>query len=313
MKSTTLANAVAIFLGAIAAAPAHAEKHAWWLNLEGGVEYDDNVAVDQNDDTTGIGDAAATFELDAGYKLVDTDTSRVEIGYDFYQSVYQDLSAFNYQEHVPGLTAWTKTDGLKFTINYAYTHALLDDDFFLDQHTISPSVGGNISDEFYLSVFYRYYNKNYEQSDDARDANTHQGGTDLFYDFDKPKKGYVSIGASYTSEDTDGPQYDYEGFSGRASVQFPITLFDLPGRWRFAYTYQKRNYDDPASLFPPPPPPIPTATREDDRHTVRTHIELDLTDELKAIGEYRYIDRMSNLSSADYQENIASLSLRYGF
>jgi hypothetical protein len=313
MKSTTAAKVAALVGGLVIAsssiAPAHAEKKPWWLSLEAGAEYDDNVSVEQNDDVTGNNDVAAIFEVDAGYKLLDTDTSRVEVGYDFYQSIYSDFSDFNYQEHSPGLTAWTKMDGIKLGFSYYYLHSLLDDKFFLDQHALSPSISTYVSDDLYLTFFYRYLNKDYNRLDDDRDANTHQGGADLYFDFDKPKKGYVSLGGSYVNEDTDGPAFDYQGFSGRASVQFPISLFNLPSRWRFAYTYQKRDYDNGASLTPP----VAGQTREDDRHTIRTHIELDLTDELRAIAEYRYVNRISNLATADYDENVGGVSMRYSF
>ena len=48
-----------------------AQNKSWWLDLEAGVEFDDNVAVEQNDDNRESGDIAAILELDTGYKLVD--------------------------------------------------------------------------------------------------------------------------------------------------------------------------------------------------------------------------------------------------
>src|SRR5262245_36601052 len=138
MKPLTALTSAAVLLGALSSDVAYAEKKAWRLSLEGGVEFDDNLAVDENDLHAGKGDAAATFQLGAGYKLLDTDQSRVEIGYDFYQSVYADLSEFNYQEHSPTLSVSTKVDGIKFGFTYSYLHSLLDNRFFLDQHALSP-------------------------------------------------------------------------------------------------------------------------------------------------------------------------------
>lgn len=289
-----------------------AEKKAWWLDVEGGVEYSDNAAANPNVDNDTIGvadDFAATIEIDAGYKLVDTDTTRVEVGYDFYQSLYSDMSNLNYREHNPSLNAWTKVDGVKLGLTYNYVNSSLDNGFFLEQHSFQPSVALYLTEQLYLSVFYRYLDKNYNAIDNLRDANTHQGGADLYYYFDKADRGYVSVGGGYTSEDTDGPAFDYDGWSARAAVQIPVELFGKDGRLRFSYAYQRRDYDNDASLLLA----NDGLFREDNRHTLRARLEVDVADDLKAIGEYKYINRDSNLATADYQENVGSLGLRFSF
>jgi hypothetical protein len=302
----TGAATLAIFATAQAA---HAESRDWWLDLEAGAEYDDNVAIDQNDTNRGEGDAAATFEVDAGYKLVDTDTSRVEVGYNFYQSVYRDATDFNYQSHMPSLTAWSKVDGIKFGFSYSYLHSLLDNAFFLDEHIFAPSVSAYLGDNFYVTATYRYLDKNYNRIDNARDAQTHQPGADAYYYFDKANKGYFSVGGSYASEDTRSAEFDYSGFVGRASVQFPIEAFDRKGHLKLSYAYQKRDYDNDISLLPG----NDGVKRSDNRHTFRAYGDFGLTDNLKVVAEYRFIMRNSNLATADYDENVASLGLRYSF
>ena len=289
-----------------------AEKKAWWLDVEGGVEYSDNAAANPNLDNDIIGvsdDFAATIEIDAGYKFVDTETTRVEVGYDFYQSLYSDMDELNYREHNPSLNAWTKIDGVKLGVTYNYVNSSLDNGFFLEQHSFQPSIATYLTEQLYLSVFYRYLDKNYNAADNGRDANTHQGGADLYYYFDKADRGYVSLGGGFTSEDTEGAAFDYDGWSARAAVQIPIELFGKDGRLRFSYAYQHREYDNDVSLLPA----NDSLSREDDRHTARARLEIDMTDDLKAIGEYRYINRDSNLATADYQENVGSVSLRYSF
>ncbi|MEQ1865178.1 MAG: hypothetical protein ABL996_11100 [Micropepsaceae bacterium] len=313
--------AVTGIAAALLMAPAaYAKGQSWWLDLEGGVEYDDNVAVNQNidengdkiDASSGSSDVAATFEVDAGYKLIDTDDSRVELGYNFFQSLYQDLNEFNYTEHSPSLNAWTKVDGIKLGFTYSYMNASLDNDFFLEQHILSPSIAGYLTEQIYVSAFYRYADKNYNRLDSRRDAQTQQPGGDVFYYWDKANRGYVSAGASYTIEDTDitpvdYPSYGYDGVSLRAAVQIPFDAFERKARLRLAYAFQNRDYDELTSL------PLPGGKREDERHTARVKLEVDVMSNLKAIGEYRFIDRNSNLLTADYQENIASAALRYSF
>lgn len=291
------------------ASSALAESKSWWFDVEAGVEFDDNVALEQNDDNSTSSDVAAVIELDGGYKLVDEKDARVEVGYNFYQSIYQDLSAFNYQSHNPSFMAWIKPGGIKLGFEYSYTHSLLDGSFFLDQHMLSPTISAFLTDDFYLTGYYRYYDKNYNQSDDARDAQTHQTGADLYYYFDRPNKGYFSFGAGFTSEDTTGDAFDYDGFMGRAAVQVPIELFEKKGRVKFSYAYQKRDYDNPESLTPL----VPGETRSDDRHTLRINTELEMTSDLKAIVEFKRVNRNSNLAASDYEENVGTVALRYSF
>jgi len=206
-----------------------ADPKLWWLNVEGGVEYSDNVALEQSDANSMEGDVAAFLELDAGYKLVDEKDARVEIGYNFYQSVYDDLTAFNWQSHNPSAVAWMRSGGIKFGVEYSYTNSLLDDSFFLEQHMLSPTISTFITEDFFISGYYRFYSKNYNRLDDARDADTQQVGADVNYYFDRANKGYVSVGGGFTSEDTDGDAFDYDGFVGRAAAQHPVELFGKKG------------------------------------------------------------------------------------
>lgn len=289
----------------LAASVNTAQAKDWWIDVEGRVIYDDNVAVDENDNTSFDGDVGASLELDTGYRLVNEKDTRVEIGYEFRETAYQDRTDFGYQTHRPSLNAWTRLDGWRFAFNYAFDHALLDRNFFLSQHILSPSVGGFASETIYLSAFYRYSDRNYNRGDDARDADNHQAGADAYWYFDREERGYVSIGTSYTDEDARGPEFDYTALSGRASVQWPITLFDHEGRLRLSYTYQTRDYDSIT--------PSIGAIRDEDRHTLRAYGDLELTERLRALVEYRYVNRNSNLPSANYTENVVSAGFRYRF
>lgn len=300
---------VSTVLVPVLAVSAGADSKSWWLDVEGGAEYSDNVALEQSDANSTSSDVAAVFELDTGYKLVDEKDARVEVGYNFYQSIYSELSEFNYQSHNPSFMAWIKPGGIKLGFEYSYTHSLLDGDFFLDQHMLSPTVSAFISDDFYLTGYYRYFDKNYNHGDDARDAKTHQVGADLYYYFDRPNKGFLSFGAGFTSEDTQGLAFDYDGFMGRAAVQFPLELFTRKAHLKFSYAYQKRDYDNPESLTPP----VVGETRSDDRHTLKVMTDVELDDNLKAIAELRRVTRNSNLAASDYEENVGAISLKYSF
>lgn len=295
-------------VGAVPAAIADGKAKDWSLDLSAGVKFDDRVTVDEND-LSAASDTAVVLELDAAYKIVNESDTRVEVGYEFYQSIYSDLSAFNWQEHNPSISAWTKVGGMKLGVAYDYTHALLDGTFYYEQHAITPSLATYLSDDMQLILSYKYYDKNYDTIDDNRDATGHQPNADLYLYFNENKKGYVSFGAGYTDEDTSGPEFDYSGFVGRAAIQVPIDPFGLPGRLRLSYSYQKRDYDDPTSLFPL----VPGQTRQDDRQTLRAFAEVEVAENLNLFADYRFQDRGSNLDTADYNKNVVSTGLEYSF
>jgi hypothetical protein len=317
--------------GMIGAAPATladgSKSKAWSLDLKAGIMFDDRVTVDEAD-ASAASDVAAVFDIDASYKLVNESDARVEIGYDFYQSLYSDLSDFNWQEHSPSITAWTKAlGGVKLGITYAYTYASLGGSHFYGQHALTPSLSANIADDMQLILSYRYYDKDYEFPEDARDATGNQVNADLYVYFSENKKGFVQFGAGYTDEATRGEvvsvlpgpvlvptdPYDYSGFTARAAVQVPIDPFGLPGRVKLSYSYQMRDYDDPTSLFPALPPAAGLPTRQDDRQTLRALADVEVADNLKLYADYRFSDRGSNLATADYNKNVVSMGLEYGF
>ena len=140
---------------------------------------------------------------------------------------------------------------------------------------LSPTVSAFISDDFYFTAYYRYFDKNYNHGEDGRDAKTHSAGADVYYYFDRPNKGYVSAGAGFTSEDTQGPAFDYDGFMGRVAAQYPFMAFDMKSKVRVSYTYQRRDYDNTSSLTP-----VTGDTRADDRHTFRITSEMELVDKI---------------------------------
>lgn len=314
LRGVGRAAAVLVAAGVVGVAPAavaDGKSKDWSLDLSAGLKFDDRVTVDETD-ASAASDTAVVLELDAAYKVVNESDTRVEVGYEFYQSIYSDLSAFNWQEHNPKISAWTKVGGMKLGLSYGYTHALLDGAYYFGQHEVTPSLSTYLSDDMQLILSYRYYDKNYDTIDDARDATGHQPNADLYVYFSENRRGYVSFGAGYTDEDTAGPEYDYSGFVGRAAVQVPIDPFGLPGRFRLSYSYQMRDFDNPESLFPLVPMPG-GPTREDDRQTLRALADVEVAEDLKLYADYRFQDRGSNLASADYNKNVVSLGLEYSF
>ncbi|NOR70921.1 MAG: tetratricopeptide repeat protein, partial [Methylomarinum sp.] len=81
------------------------ESKSWSVAMKTGFEFDDNVTVSIIDNTTGIDDLAATFDFSGAYKLIQYDGFELDAEYNLYQSVYKELSEFDFQSHTLFLSA----------------------------------------------------------------------------------------------------------------------------------------------------------------------------------------------------------------
>lgn len=275
----------------------------WSLSIKAGIQYDDNVTVDQTDVTTGIGDTAAVFEASAGYKLIDKKSGSLEVGYDFSQSLHQDLSDFDIQNHGLSVSGSIDTSGLTIGGMYTFYHLLLGGHRFLDMHMLSPSVAGFVTPQLYVRASYIFFDKSFKTAL-ARDATNHQPGVDAYYFFDDAKA-FVSFGGHYEIENATGPEFDYSGYALTTSLQLPLDISQRPGKLKAGYTYSKRNYGNIT--------PSIGVKRRENRSTFHTEADVPLIGDLSGVAEYQYIDRSSNLPSADYTENVITGSLKYDF
>jgi len=263
------------------------------------VEYDDNVTISEVDATTGIDDVAAIIEVSAAYMAIKTANTELELGYDFYQSLYDDLSDFDLQLNTLYAIGSHEIGSLDVGGAYRFTHASLGGDSFFEIHSLRPSVGFSSRDDLFHSLSYTYQDKDFKRDND-RDANQHGVNFDSYYFF---ADGYfANLGLRFEDEDTDGPQFDYRGYYinlGLSGAVDPIPA--KPTRVRVSYQYYLRDYvHDTPSIG---------KEREDQRHTISLGIRQPLSRHLSALLNYQYISADSNLSSSDFTENVVSLSL----
>ncbi len=275
----------------------------WSLSLQAGVQYDDNVTVDQTDVTTGIADEAAVIDVSAGYKLIARKSSSLEVGYDFSQSLHKDLSNFDIQNH--GLSASGSIDVGDVTLGGMYTfyHLLLGGHGFLNMHMLNPSISGFVTSHLYVRGSYIFFDKSFKTAP-LRDATNHEPGVDAYYFFDN-SKAFVSFGGHYEIENTTGPEFDYKGYALTVGGQLPLNVLSRSGKVKANYTYLKRNYSNIT--------PSIGVKRRENRSTFRAEADVPIIGGFSGIAKYEYIDRSSNLPSANYTENIITGSVKYDF
>ncbi len=302
------AGLIVLGIASAAVAAEGDDERRWTIFAGAGIQFDDNVTTDEIDATSNQSDKAAVFEASGSFKPRLGQKLGLEVGYDFFQSLYEDLSDFDLQSHNISASVEREIWEIDSGLNYLYARIFLGGDDFLGLHSATPTLGYSVTSRFYVNLRYNYQNKDFTSSvNDGRDANTHSGTIDTFIFF-LDAKGYLSLGYRAEDENTASDEFDYFGHFLHARLDAPIPLKPL-ARWNprvtAAYEYSKQDFsNDTASIG---------RKREDERTTVGFGLSVDLTEHVVARFDYEHIEAISNLSSADFDDNIVTivLAIRY--
>ena len=299
MKNYYISSVAAAFLAA--ATSSIANENNLTFTLEAGIEFDDNVSVSVLDQNTEQSDEAAVFDFSAAYQLIKDESSEIELGYDFYQSLYNDLDQFNLQIHTLSFTGSWVVDDLDPGLGYSFTKVRLDDDDLYDSHSLTPSVGFSGLESWYHQIGYTYMDKDFSVISD-RDATQHSITADNYFLF-MENKAHFSIGLRLEDEDAQLAEYDYQGTYLKFGVSMPVGAEDL--KLKANYQHYWRDYDSITASI--------GEERDDEQDSLSLELSKPFYENLQAKIAYEYTNTDSNLSSADAEENIFRLSLSSGF
>jgi len=274
----------------------------WWVNPRVGWEYDDNLTIEELDLVSGRSDFAWVIELESGYRFYDQNSLQAEVSYDYYQSVYDDLDEYDTQTHTLGLGGSYDIGGWDVGLDYFLSYMRLDEKDFLWSHTIIPGISGFLGENIFGSFSYIFQDKDFRQQEsEGRDGVNHSIGADLFYFF-LDNTAYVLAGYRYEIENTDGPEFDYDGNKMTVAVKLPACfLSDI----KVSYKYHVKDYDNIT--------PSIGKYRKDTKKTLGLVWSKNFMENFEARVDYQYIDSNSNLDSNEYTENILYISCTYKF
>ena len=275
----------------------------WSFEASVGFEYDDNVTSGQQDLVTGGEDHAIIYQFEGEYKLLKYKNFEAGVSYDFFQRLFQEeLFAFDYLSHSPGISISGQFGKVSTSLNYRYTRSWLGEVDFLQLHTLTPSVGISWSPRFYTYLSYMYMDKEFQEAkNDARDGSNQSIGISQFIFF-MNNKAYLMGSYRWAEEDTFGSQFDFEGQTFNVGVKLPgpfkTTL-------RLNYKYANKDYGKVTPSIGVP--------REDDKQTYKAELSREFLDHLRLTAKYQYIDSDSNLPTIVYTENIFYAGLEVFF
>lgn len=268
------------------------------LSVSAGAQYDDNVTVSALDLSSHQSDKAAIIEGAAGFKFVDSKTTKLQANYDFYQSLHKELSHFDLQIHGLSLSgSHSLGGGVDVGAAYRFDHILLGASPFLDMQTVTPNISFSAG-LLTLVTSYEYQHRNFKTLD-TRDANHHALGVMAFF---APVSGtMLNAGFQVMRETAVGPEFDFWGHYFDAGVKVKVPLPLLDPTFRASYRFYQRDYSNIT--------PSIGVKRNDKRHDLKASVSMPIIAGVFGKLEYEYIKSISNLPSMDYPENVVTFSL----
>ena len=276
-----------------------AQEQPFSLEVALGAEYNDNVSVNEIDQTSNEGDSAILFELDAGYEFEFNDTGGISLNYVFSDSRYQTFSAFDSQLH--NVTATATQEFGKVTAELAYTYALsnLDGNRFLSYQRLSPAASFFLGSKWYFRGAIELTQKEFPQIS-ARDADV-DGFTVTGFYFINRTRTYLNFSYNYSEEITDDTLFSYYADTIRVRLSHDFSLFSNDWDFALGLRYQQRQY---ANIFP-----AIGEKREDERIQIDVALEMPVWRTCFLQLEASYNDNQSNLPDADYQQTVVTAQI----
>jgi Surface lipoprotein assembly modifier len=260
-----------------------------------GLEYDDNIAVEEVDRASNESDYALTLNAGVGAQQDFGDYTEIGLTYDYNQSIYSEFSQVDRQTHILGTSLNFDLTKLDTGVSLFYINSRLDGEAFLELYRASPSISGFLSKKWFARGAYVYSDKRIENRS-TRDATSHAGEADLYF-FRRGLRSYFNLGYRFKDEDANASRYDYQSHSLKLRYIHRMEVFSKLAKLELAWRYEDRDY---SSITP-----SIAEKRADKRNRWRLDFELPILSGGSVVQfYYGYSDYDSNLPQSDYTQTI---------
>lgn len=289
-------------------------------HLEGGVEHDSNVTVDELNSSSDKSDEAWVFDAGLEGVLQPTEPLNITLGYSLSGRRYQSLDQFDQDIHLLSADISYNFDPVTIGTSYHYSHATLGSDPFLDFSRASVYLGSLIGQDVYLQASLQDKRKDFDDSN-ARDADIRGVSLDSFFFFNQARS-QVVLGLDGDREDAKAEAYDNDLLRVRAALVHKFTLAGEVNRLRFGWRYEDRDYDEVTVTSSDPVlddrltgdlAERSTSKRADKAHILEASWRIGINDVVSVEPSISWGNYTSNVDSADYQKTVAGVTVRAGF
>lgn len=273
----------------------------WSLAAGAGLAYDHNVIRQEIDVQTDDPDGAGLFELEATYLLPNRRGPAIELGYDFHQTLYFDVTELDLQSHGLSAEASQRIGPADASLSYLFSLNTLDGDRFVDFHEVRPTAGFAPTESWYASVSPAFQVTRFDD-ESRRDAERYSLGTLQLFAIGGWHR-YALVGLDGAITDASGSEFDRREIATQASLHWSWDVGErqIPLDLRYRYSFRDYSNDTPSI----------GEKREDDIHALLVRVEIPLTGRFFLRLQYEFEDSDSNLPSADYTDNVVAAMLRF--
>ena len=271
-------------------------------DVEVGYGYDTNVAVDDVDLNTSRGDQFADLSLSGRLKYEAENDSSLSASISLSEKLYDTFDRFDGRLLIASVTGEKELSAATLGLSLRYIDYQLDNEGFLDLVQISPTVSWFPSKKSYVRLAYEFNDESFESSK-GRENRQHKIGATGYYFINGLRK-YVTLRFQAAKEDADDELFNNDAAEVRITYHQKMTVWSRTATLELSYRYQERDYDE--SIHP-----AIGDFREDRRHRLKFEFELPIRDSLSIVSEIFVNDYRSNLASADYDQRVYQLTLKY--
>jgi hypothetical protein len=283
----------------------------WAIRASVGLQYDSNVILLSEGDPLPGGvsrqsDWRGLLYFSGAYSLLKKDKFRTSAGYSLYQSIHKDLSEYDISAHNATLAgSYGIRSGVTLKGLYSLGLTYIAGDKYSYSHKISPSIEISEGNGFVTTIFYRFIDTNFQDSDrystnSGRTGSTHVGG--IIWKI--PITSEVSGKVGYSYEVTSARKEYWEYKRDRAFLDLSFTL---PRDVAVDIHSESLRKDYKGSN------PFSGGEREDRALSLSLSLTKSLSTKMDVSLGQAYVDNDSNVEEYDYKRFISTLSLKGRF
>ena len=301
----------------------------WQANLETGLVYDSNVALEEIDFRSTEGDTAVSTSASVG--LVKEIDPRNNAGLDVF--VF-DTRYFN-ESQFDSLTSmispsWTHSrDAFDLGLAFSLIDSSVDGEHFLRYATTTPEISFFLRQAMFNRVSASYTRKSFMQIE-SRDADNYALRNDLYY-FLNGIEQYLGVSAQYQWEKAQDKLYDYRESAIKFYWLNSYSLFERNTKVKLGLAYEAQNYLHALPATPSEDEADDSADevseevqdeneeqdfvgpQRDRLFSAFAEIEMRFSENLYLWAEYEFVSNDSYLASYSYDQHIVTLLLGFDF
>ncbi len=285
------------------------EERPYRLDLSVGAQYDDNVILEQSNPPVNVDnrdDSRLVALITAGARVFENKSARVQVDYNFYQSLHASLDKYNVHYHnLSPSVELMMSDIIKPTLGYKFEYIDFGGDQYGLIHTYFADINIRESRSCSLDAIYKFKQNDYKDTGEFTSNSDRKGDQNIY----GLKQNFVAdklkgdIHYFYDDNDANVDHWSYEGHRVGALLSYRL---NDPLKVKASVDVSNRDYETDF------PGLSQLKTREDDVQKYGLTIQYVINDKMAVSLTESFTNNDSNLAEFDYDRNVIGVLFTYG-